>query len=283
MTKCYSVFLTILLLTGCASIEGYPDRSVDVEAELSSLIGYFQPEVIKNYNEKKNESEKRIYRDEVVHGRIRAINLQFNEFLKKISKESKSLDIGADSIVLLLSGAGAIVPATSTQAILAATSGAVTGIKSSIDEKVYYEKTISALISQMIATRKTILASIYMGLDLDTTKYPLMKALIDIEDYYQAGTLLGATTVIVKKAGVEKEKADQELKSLLIGTYEKDKAGDIIRAFWKPDGNINKDNEKKIKAWLNENKIIDTSITFFINAKHFNEARLKAIKDLNIQ
>lgn len=74
----------------------------------------------------------------------------------------------------------------------------------------------------------------------------------------------------------------QEIESF-IATYEKDSAGDVIRAYWKPDGRtINMENDKAIRQWMSKNGIDSTSITMFMRAQTFEDARLKAVKDLNL-
>lgn len=216
--------------------------------------------------------------------RIRAIDLHFNEFIKSIYAESKKLNIGSDSTVLLLGAAGAVSTVSSTQAIISAMSATVTGVKSSIDKNAYYDSTSAALVSQMQANRQQQLVSIYTGMELGIDRYPLMKALIDIEEYFQAGTVIGAVSKINQQAGEQKTKADEELSIILKSSYKKDQAGDLIRKFWKPDGtSVDSANEAIIKNWMKNNQLDNVSITFFIRSTHLSSAREKAIKDIPIE
>ena len=284
MKSALGFLFTLLFLSGCAGISGNPQRSANIETELQSLRNYFTPTVITTYSSKLNDASKKEYRDEVISARIRAIDLNYNEFIKNISEETKKLNIGSDSAVLILGSLGAVSTVTSTQAILAATSATITGVKASIDKNAYYDSTLLALVSQMQASRKQILVNIYTGLELEVKNYSLMRALIDIEDYFQAGTIIGAVSEINKASGVQKSKAEVELSSILKGTYQKDKAGDAIRAFWKPDGkNVDANNVAKLKAWMKTNGIDNTSITLFMRAQHFQDARAKAVKEIPIQ
>lgn len=279
--KLIALFLFAFSIVGCASISGYPERSTEPKDELSSLSLYFLPSVITTYNSK-TASEKNDYRNEVVHARVRAIDINYNSFLEKLSYESKSLNIGTDGTVLLLGAAGAVSTVSSTQAILAAAAAAVTGAKASFDKNAFYDTTVVALISQMNATRKDVLARIYSGLELNHKKYSLMKALIDIEDYFQAGTIIGAVNAVSESSGAQKNKADKKIESILEGTYIKDLAGDKLRAFWKPDGEINKTNETKIKEWMQANNLQNVSIASFIRNKVFEEARVQAVNEIPV-
>ena len=136
----------------------------------------------------------------------------------KIGVSVQALIIGTDGAVLLLGGAGAVSTVSSTQAILAAASAVVTGTKASFDKNAFYDSTIVALISQMNATRKDVLARIYSGLELNHKKYSLMKALIDVEDYFQAGTILGAVNAVSESSGEQKAKAEKKIESILEGS-----------------------------------------------------------------
>jgi len=275
--------LTVLAISGCSSMSGIPDRTTDVETELASLKSYFDPTVVTNYQSKPSDTEKKGYRDEVISARLRAIDLNFNEFVKDISSEQKGLNIGSDSTVLLLGAAGAVSTVSSTQAILSATSATVTGVKASIDKNAYYDTTLTALVSQMQANRQKVLVNIYLGMEMDIKEYSLMRALVDIENYFQAGTIIGAVNEINKEAGKQKSEADNELSDIVKGKYKKDKAGDTLRSFWKPDGKtVDSTNEAQLKSWMSSNGIDNTSITMFLRAEHFSDARVKAVADLGI-
>lgn len=283
MRNRYCLFIVMLFLSSCSSISGIPERSSDVKSELAALKDYFSTSVVTTYQSKPTDADKKLYRNEVISARIRAIDLNFNEFVQNISAENKKLNIGADSTVLFLGTAGAVSTVSSTQAILSATSATVTGVKSSVDKNAYYETTLNALVSQMLANRKTVLVNIYAGLESEVEDYPLMRALIDVEDYFQAGTIIGAVSEITKEAGKQKAEAEEKISDIVFsGSYVKDEAGDALRGFWKPDGkNIDKGNEKKLKEWMKKNKI-NVKVTVFLRDESFSKARGEAIKYFNI-
>ena len=277
------LLLGCILLVGCSSLSGIPERTGSVEDELTALAEYFSPSVISTYDGQSGDAAQKAYRDKVIAARIRAIDLNFNQFAQNISAENKKLNIGTDATVLLLGAAGAVSTVTSTQAILAATSATVTGVKSSIDKNAYFDATLAALLTQMQANRKKVLVSIYSGMSMEVKSYPLMRALVDLEDYFQAGTIIGAVNEISKEAGVQKAAADKQIAEIVQGTYLKDKAGDTLRLFWKPDGTtVNAANEATLKTWMANNGISNTSLTLFLRAAHFADARALAIKELNL-
>ena len=283
----FRILVLILVATvvgGCSSISGIPERSVDVKTELKALKPYFDPGVINTYDSKSTDSEKKAYRNEVLSARIRAIDLNFNEFIKNLSTENKDLNIGTDSATLVLGAAGAVSTVSSTQAIISATSATVTGAKSSIDKNAYYDSTLVALVSQMQANRQTQLVAIYSGMDKGVDAYPLMRALVDIENYFQAGTIIGAVNEINKQAGEIKTEADKEISEILKSPYKKDEAGDMIKKFIKTDGKtVNSANEEKVKSWMKAHGLGGVSLTYFMYSEEFSAQREQAVKDISIK
>ncbi len=188
-----------------------------------------------------------------------------------------------------VSGAGAVVGPAGTKSILAAISGGITGSKQSVDKHLYYEKTMPAMMAQMEAGRRTARVRIEQGLASDVQTYPLGLALLDLDAYYEAGTLPAAVRGIVQVAGNAIQKADEELSSFRSDRYIQDAAGEALRTFWKPDGKTpNEENQKKIEswikndAWMKEHGFTDVSILLFMRGATFAEARLRAARDLGL-
>ena len=275
------LLLGLPLLNGCASVSGYPDRSYDLKAELAALDTYHSPGIITTYNGKTG-ADKQNYRNEVVNARLRAIDLHFNIFEQAVARENVIVNVGVDWAVLALGGATALAPLSATKSILGAVSGGITGAKGSVDKNIFYNKTMPVLLAKMEALRKEVLVRIREGLTHTTSDYPLTQALVDLDDYYKAGTIPGAIIGIAVTSGESIKKSDDEMKKILKGKYGFTKAGETLRNFWKPDGVINVKNQEQLKDWLKSNGI-DTSITFFIyNPELFGNAHLKAVKDLKL-
>lgn len=66
-------------------------------------------------------------------------------------------------------------------------------------------------------------------------------------------------------------------------SFQKDANGDCLRVFWKPDGaTINDANQVALKRWMSNNNVDTPSITLFLRGSKYQEARKKAVADLNI-
>ncbi len=268
--------VALLAASGCMAIRGYPnetnpDTAMERENQKLNAQCLALP----------SPDDRRSCRDAVVHQRLRVIDRDFFEFSNKIRGEATQLNLMADLAVLGLSGAGATAPAIAP--VLAAVSGGITGAKTAISKDAYYEKTMPALLAAMEAQRKAVLVKIEAGLALGTDKYSLAVALTDVEAYRQAGSIDGAVMQITQESGDNITKADENIANIRTGTFLKDKAGDALRKFWKPDGKtINAANDAALRDWMRKNDIDDASVTFFLRSDVFKDARLKAAKDLKL-
>ena len=284
--SCGMFYLCILIITftGCAGIDGVPERSVSSGDELTTLLPYFSEKVTNTYQTLDAEPAKqRAHRDKVIFARIRAIDIHYNIFIQGLSKGGKQIGIGTDAISLLLDGLNVVSTVTSVKTILTAADVAVKGVKTSVDKNSYYDSTLNALIAQMNATRQTVLADIYAGLEKGTNQYSLFESLLDMERYFQAGTIVGAVSEVNKSAGQTKAAADKKIDDIFTGNYLKDIAGDKLRKFWKPDGsNANTNNANAIVNWMKEHNILNLSITKFIRSDIFPDARAQAVEDLSL-
>lgn len=201
-----------LSLASCSSLSGYPKPSSDPKAELQTLQVYFSPAEIAKYDALTDPAAKRLYRNEIVTGRLRAIDLNYNAFVKALFVEHGTASLGGDLAILGLNAAGSVVGGAVTKSALAAASGGIAGAKGAVDTDLFYAKTLPALVAQMDAQRKTVLVNIRRGLAEPMSDYPLQQGLADLDSYYNAGTLPGAVTGIIEDAGAKSAAAEFEIR-----------------------------------------------------------------------
>lgn len=268
------VIFAVYLVSACSSLSGTPHRSEDLQAELAGLKPYFAADVLSQYNQKTGD-EKLSYRNEVVMARLRAVDLYYYMFINELSEDHKNLNIGTDTSVMLLGAMGAVSTVSGTQAIYSSAAALVTGAKASVDKNVFYESTLQALVGQMNANRKQVQAQIYTGLSANVSDYPLLNALIDIEAYFQAGTLLGAIAKINEAAGQQKGAAEAEIANTLQGKFFKTAATDILKSFITDKAA----NRQRLADWLKQRKLT-VSVTSFLHMKEFAELRAQAAAEL---
>jgi hypothetical protein len=203
--------LSLAVLAGCSSLQGFPHDVVSPETDLAAYQQYFSPSVVPAYLTLSGDASRRAYRDEVVYGRMHAYDLQFKEFLKALSLESGSTTLSADLISLTLNGLGATVGGAGTKAALSAASGGVIGAKGAISKNLFYDKTLPAIIAQMEAQRTVVRAAVEKGLAGSDADYSLPKALSDLDRYDMAGSFPGAVNSIVQDAGTKSAAAQADI------------------------------------------------------------------------
>lgn len=243
----FCLLVASLTATGCTAVKGYPKRSDNPKTELAQLERYHSATLLNDYNSKASEEERRRFRDEIVFGRLRAIDLHYDTFRRALAGQNVALNLGTDLAVLGLNATGTLVPAASTKAILAAISGGLVGAKGTIDKDVFYDKTMPALFAKMDSLRKDRLVIIRTGLTNNSLQYSLLQALGDLDAYFLAGTIPGALVGITETAGAIAQKADDALKKLVSVQYTVSPIRDRVRAWLdaSPEQNV-----PALRTWL---------------------------------
>ena len=213
--------LGVALVAVCASAGGFPDRSQDVDARLASLTAdYFLPDgdILETYRNL-SAADRRSYRDEVVYARMMATDLRFATFKKAIYNEGVATNLSLDIIGVGLGAAGAATTVESTSRILSALSGGIAGSTTAVNKNLYYERTLPALIALMDAERERIKADIFEGLGNSVDDYPLGQALVDLERYFEVGSIPGAIAAITTTAGQTKDMAGDRLAAVRTAAF----------------------------------------------------------------
>jgi hypothetical protein len=195
---------------GCASYHGYPNRYSNVKKDLDALALDFSGKQISACE----QAREKACRDLITNSAIRAIDLQFDDFRQQLFRSSGAINLGSDIAVLGLSAGGALLVPATTKAILAAISGVVTGSKASIDKNLLYDKTVLIMLGRMEALRKDQFLLIQKGLRTEWNSYPLSAALVDVEGYYNVGTIPAAINSINAQTGQKLKETEDELKAL---------------------------------------------------------------------
>lgn len=208
----------LLTMSACSTISGYPSSARDDAAEIAESQKYFAANVAtiarSATDADRGGLSQQAYRDVVIYGRINVIDIRYDEFERTLTGTGSGLSLGTDLTVLALNGLGATIGGAAAKAALAAASAGVLGAKSAIDTDLFYQRTLPALITQMRAGRQTALYVIRLGLTQSTDRYSLDQALVDLQNYYLAGTLPSAIAQVTTQASVALERATQDLNLL---------------------------------------------------------------------
>jgi len=280
----HSLFIVALIaLASCTALRGAPDMPrprAQAQADAEYLV---DPATLAKYSGENDLEKRRLLRNEIIDERMLEMDTQFEKFELTLWQQGVGAGIGTDWVQLAVSGATATAGGAATKSILGAVSAFITGAKASFDKNAFVEKTLAAVLAQMVGEREKIRAAIEQNKQLSVSDYTLFAALSDLRKFMRAGTIPGSLQSIAVDAGQKAAKADDDIKGIRTGAFIKDDAGDRLRAFWKPDGtNIDPANEKRLKEWMQKNSLATGpgDITLFLRDKAMADLRVRAVREL---
>jgi hypothetical protein len=273
------------LLTGCNTIRGFPHPPRTADVARPAPDWQLGPQAIKAYNEASSDpAAQKTLRNDIIDARLAAIDSAFGDYERTIYQEDVRAGLGADWTLLALTAGTTVVGAASTKTALGAASAAVVGGTASFDRRALFDKTLPALLAQMVGARETIRAQIETSKKLDTAEYTWSAAESDLQRFAFAGSLVGAIASVTQDAGEKATVAKQQVQDVTSGKFRNSVHSQMLENFWKPKGTLDKDNEAKLKDWMSANGISTAPgmITMFLHTDIFETARAKAAKDLNL-
>jgi len=280
-----ALWVAALLIVGCATIRGFP-KPPRVSTAAKPAEGYqLGPSAIVLYNSEDDSAKKKLIRNEIIDARMAEIDSKFGEYERALYRDGVGWGVGTDWAVLSLTAATTIVGAASTKTTLAAISTAAVGGQAAFDKRALFDKTLPALMAQMVAEREKMRAAIRGREDSPVDSYTWFAADSDLHAFEFAGSIPGAISAISLDAGQKAAIASQDIRALTSGQFRPDDATGLLKKFWKPDhNNVDKDHEAKLLAWMSDNGLDGRpgAITVFLNVADLGPMRARAVKDLGL-
>ncbi len=272
-------------LAACTSLQGYP-KPPDTSTVSAPTPGYqLGPAAILQYNAETDPTKKKLIRNEIIDARLAELDKKFGEFERELYAEGIGAGVGTDWALLAFTAASTLSTVQTTKTIFSAISTAVAGGAAAFDKRALFDKTLPALLAQMVAQRETARTSIRTSEQLPVESYSWFAAESDLQAFGSAGSIPGAIAGVAQDAGQKTAVAKQELKELTKAIYGKTATSAALRDFWKPDGKVDPANAAKLTSWLGQNGFAADagSITMFIYDSTKEESRVKAVKDLGLR
>jgi hypothetical protein len=245
-----------IVLGACATFRGAPPPPIDATAEATDLESLHNAGAIKGCLEKPID-QQRGCRDTIVQSRMVVIDAHYREFRHWFYGEARWGGFGATVTSLALTGTASLsgVP-QSTARILSMVATGVTGIRAAYDKEILADRAATAVENSMDAGRAQAAVRIRSGLTQTAEKYPTAVALSDLEEYYSAGTLLGAFTNIGTLTGVQAANANNELTVLARdGVLTTASSWRQILSWLRPNGTLDTKRRDRLQDWLNANAV----------------------------
>lgn len=247
--RAMALVLTIEL-AACSSFRGAPPPPIDAPTEVSGLASLHNANAIKICLDEAVDQQN--CRDKIVQARMVTIDAQYREFRQWFYGEAHWGGFGATVVSLALTGTASLsgIPQSTARALSAIATG-VTGTRAAYDKEVLADRAANAIETSMDAARAAVAVRIRSGLTQPPNKYPIAAALSDLEDYYSAGTLLGAFTNISTLTGVQAADANQQLTTLARGgTLTTAPSRQRISHWLRPNGALDRARRTQLEDWL---------------------------------
>lgn len=207
LAKTSMVFAVGLSLAGCATING---SQVPVpELRPRSLVSI--SDALENYHQPLDSNRlnmsRRAYRDYILSSYLSAINANYTSFTNQLQSSDRGSALGLDLVVLGLTGATALVGASDVSE-LATITAIASGTRATIDKRLFFDRTLPAIMASLDAERAIIQADISRKRGLPVEQYSLDEAIDDLNRLQQAGRLDRAVARMTRVA--EADRAQQQ-------------------------------------------------------------------------
>jgi hypothetical protein len=214
------VLLSAFLVSGCATIEGAPQRVIDESMSMGLIAKYPMNEAMTRFSYPDGEYydwtyrdglSRQQYRDMVVRLYMSAMDSRYNQFTTMLSSERRQADFGLDLAVLGFTGWASVAKASIVNNLSAVAAG-FAGARGVVDKDLYFAKAVPALIAAMDADRIRAQARIEANLQKEPGDYPLVTAFAELARYEVASTLDGAARRLTSVASADLDEAIEELR-----------------------------------------------------------------------
>lgn len=195
----------MFLIGGCASVRGFPNPSMPPSTARAEVAGQLTKAAT---DACVTTTATTVCRNSLIDARLRAINIEFEEYERALYREGIGTGIGTDWVAIALNSIGAV---TSASKPLSAAAAGVLGGRASYEKQALHNLTLPVMLAQMTAKRKEVLVRIRAGEKKDLAQYSVYRALDDVDDYALAGTIPGAVAEMVANAGAQAKEAKAAL------------------------------------------------------------------------
>lgn len=153
-------------------------------------------------------------RNEILNEMIWLVDNSFEQFVRAFHVRTGTYNTAADAINIGLTGTSSVITPPGTKSILSAVAGGVTGIRASVDKNFFEQQSWQAIVSNMRALRATKLAEIQEHMKTKgLNDYTIEQGLIEVQEYFFAGTVTAALGSFTAQAAAQAKKAEEDQKT----------------------------------------------------------------------
>jgi hypothetical protein len=249
-----------LLLPGCKTVDGGPDRLYSLSEEVAQARGLLDvaapggvPGLIERYYAVGTDDAQRIFlRNEIIARRMYIIDVEYSEYEASLTSERQKFGFLTTTAASALGIAATLTTPLRSAQLVSGAGAAVLASRGAYDSEVVIAKTIQIAQGQMRTLRDQKAVVIQAKTLLSTLGYPLSAALHDLEDYYRAGTLTAGLIKAVGDAGTSAQVAAISKDAVYTGTYGRDDSSDVLQNYIAPGGKPNASRIRTLNGLLLE-------------------------------
>lgn len=206
LSRIQKIFGVLSFLSLSACVTSYEDKA------LRRVYAQHTDSIVASYanDPKPFEARDASERNRKLRQLIYLVDRHYENWEKRLFDKKASFDFFGTVSVIGVNAVGSLTGGEETKAILHAISGGIEGTKAAVDKDVLQGQNLLAIITKMRELRSKKLTPLLDGMHTTTLEgYPMEQALVDLGEYYNAGTFTVALQDIITTSGKEKEKNDQ--------------------------------------------------------------------------
>jgi len=153
------------------------------------------------------------YREYVIQPYLNAINAHYRQFVAQLQSGDRISSLFQDLVNLGFTGAAALVPLRSVDDLV--TVGTIAAAAGNIvDRRLFFDRTVPALIAAMDAERAVIRSRIATNRRLPAERYTLAEAFDDLQALIDAGNIYSAATRVIRIAEADRVQQQTRLAAI---------------------------------------------------------------------
>lgn len=205
--------LAAVSLCGCATIRGSQATVPELYASTLVPVGTALKSYYQVPDTARGGMTRFAYRNYVVASYTSAIDKRYRTFTDQLRSGSRGSALGFGLLQLGLTGATALAKEADVSE-LATITAIATGAGAVVDENVFFDRTMPAIIAAMDAERAGIKTDIARKKALSADRYSLDEAIDDLDRLQRAGRLDRALARITRAAEADRVAQEEELNAI---------------------------------------------------------------------
>ncbi|TDR37870.1 hypothetical protein DFR29_12344 [Tahibacter aquaticus] len=154
-------------------------------------------------------------RNALLDRRLMMIDQAYVTYINGLREEKTLTDLATGLAGLALGVAGTLTDGVAAKTNYAAAGTLLAGGSAIVDQTLYYEQTVLALVSAMDANRATVRLTIVRGMNQDMAEYTASDAYADLIAYERAGSLLAAIGYVQATAKEAQQLSEGQIRDII--------------------------------------------------------------------